>query len=81
MPIVRRLMEHGAVQDAVESLRTGGAGALGWTAAQCHLAIQDISRLHEAARSDPAAATTLAEVDWDAIDRLIPILDVPPPSP
>ena len=69
------------MQDAVESLRTGGAGALGWTAAQCHLVIQDISRLHEAARSDPAAATTLAEVDWDAIDRLIPILDVPPPSP
>ena len=80
MPIVRRFLDYGTVPNAEYSLRTGGAGALGWTGAQCSQVLKDIARLHEAARFDAAAATTLDELDWNSIEDLARILYSPPPS-
>ena len=79
--IVHRFRSEHEVLDAALSLQTGGAGALGWSAARCQQVLEDIRRIHEAANSTPAGAAALPGIDWDAIEELLPILDVSPPSP
>ena len=42
----------------------------------------DLYRLHHAiVQSDSAAAAAMVDIDWSAIEALVRILDVPPPSP
>ena len=81
MPIVQRFMDSDAVLNARHSLQMGGAGVLGWTTAQCSQVLEDIARLHQAARRDPAAATTLDELDWNSIMDLALFLYTSPPLP
>ena len=79
--IARRFRTENEMLEAELALRTGGAGALGWSAMQRRWVLDDISRLHDTARTNLAAAAARVDIDWSAIDELMPILDVPPPSP
>ena len=67
--------------EAVHALHTGGADALGWSHMRWLEVLHDLYLLNAIVQSDsPAAAATL-DVDWSAIEALVSILDVPPPSP
>ena len=80
--IVRRFRTEDALIEAELALQTGGAGALGWSATRWRAVLADLYRLHDAiVQSDSAAAAAMADVDWSAIEALVPILDVLPPSP
>ena len=79
--IVHRFQFDDAVLEAELTLRTGGADALGWSATRWREVLDDLLRLNDIARLDPAAAAAMADIDWSALEALMPILDVPPPSP
>ena len=70
-----------ALLQAEVALRTGGAGALGWSAAQRRVVLNDLFRLHDAARMNSVAAAAMVDVDWNVIEALANILDVPPRLP
>ena len=67
--------------DAELTLRTGGAGALGWSATRWRAALDDLYRLNTIVQSATAAIADIADIDWSAIETLMRILDAPPPSP
>ena len=73
--------------DANLTLRTGGAGALGWSATRWRAVLDDLYRINAIARSiTPATAhidwsPMIAELDWSSIETLMRILHAPPPSP
>ena len=79
--IVHRFQFDDAVLDAELTLRTGGADALGWSATRWRGVLDDLLRLNDIARLDPAAAAAMADIDWSALETLMRILDAPPPSP
>ena len=80
--IARRFSTDDALLEAELALQTGGAGALGWSSTRWRAVLADLYRLHAAIlRSDSAAAAATVDVDWNAIEALMPILDVPLPSP
>ena len=80
--IARRFSTENALIEAERALQTGGAGALGWSAMRWRAVLGDLDRLHVAiVQSDSAAAAAMVEVDWSAIEALVRILDIPPPSP
>ena len=80
--IARRFSTEDALLEAELALQTGGAGALGWSSTRWRAVLADLYRLHHAiVRSDSAAAAARIDVDWSAIEALVPILDVSPPSP
>ena len=80
--IARLFGSENALIEAEYALQTGGAGALGWSATQWRSVVADLYRLHGAiVRWDSAAAAAMVDVDWRAIEALMPMLRVPPPSP
>ena len=79
--IARRFGTDDALLEAEVTLRTGGVDALGWSATRRWGVLDDLYRLHDAARMDSAAAVAMADVDWSALEALVRILDAPPPSP
>ena len=79
--IVHRFRFEDAVLEAELTLRTGGAEALGWSATRWRGVLDDLLRLNDIARLDPAAAAAMADIDWSALETLMRILDAPPPSP
>ena len=79
--IVERFKSDDALLDAELALQTGGGGALGWSATRWREVLDDLFRLNDAARSNPAAAVARDDIDWSAIEALVGILDIPPPSP
>ena len=79
--IARQFGTEDAWIEAVHALHTGGADALGWSHMRWLEVLHDLYLLNAIVQSDsPAAAATL-DVDWSAIEALVSILDVPPPSP
>ena len=80
--IARQLGTEDALLQADLALHTGGAGALGWSATRSRAVLADLDRLHDAiVQSDSATAAAMVDVDWRAIEALVRILDIPPPSP
>ena len=80
--IAHKFRDENAVLEAELALQTGGAGTLGWSATQWRPVRDDLYRLHHAiVQSNSAAAAAMVDVDWSAIEALVRILDVPPPSP
>ena len=79
--IVRLFRTGGALLEAEVKLRTGGADALGWFSTRWRGVLDDLYRLHDAAQVNPAATVAMADIDWNALETLMRILDVPPPSP
>ena len=80
--IAHRFRTRDAVLEAEFALQTGGAGALGWSGIRWREVRDDLFRLHYAiAQSDFGAAAAMVDVDWSAIEALLPILEVPPRSP
>ena len=80
--IAIRFRTADAVLDAVHALQTGGADTLGWSATRWRPMLEDLHRLYDATKeSGPEAAATLVGIDWSAIEALLSILHVPPPSP
>ena len=80
--IAHKFRDEDALLEAELALQTGGAGALGWSATQWRPVRDDLYRLHHAiVQSNSAAAAAMVDVDWSAIEALVRILDVPPPSP
>ena len=81
--IVRLFRTGGALLEAEVTLRTGSAGAFGWFSTQWRGVLDDLYRLHDAAQVNPAAAVAMAmaDIDWNALETLMRILDVPRPSP
>ena len=72
----------GALLEAEYALHTHIADALGWPATRRDEVLADIFRLHDAiVRSHSATAAARIDVDWRAIEALVRILDIPPPSP
>ena len=79
--IVERFKADDALPEAAFVLKTGGAGALGWPTARWRGVLDDLYRLNDTARTNPAAAATLVDIDWLAIEALVPILDAFSHSP
>ena len=79
--IVHRFRFEDAVLEAELTLRTGGAEALGWSATRWREVLDDLLRLNDIARLDPAAAAAMADIDWSALETLARFLNAPPPSP
>ena len=85
LPFSRR--EAIARLDANLTLRTGGAGAFGWSAARWRAVLDDLYRINTIARSiTPATAhidwsSMTADIDWSAIETLMRTLHASPPSP
>ena len=80
--IAHKFRDEDAFLEAELALQTGGAGTLGWSATQWRPVRDDLYRLHHATvQSNSAAAAAMVDVDWSAIEALVRILDVPPPSP
>ena len=80
--IAIRFRTADAVLDALHALQTGGADTLGWSATRWRPMLEDLHRLYDATKeSGSEAAATLVGIDWSAIEALLSILHVPPPSP
>ena len=80
--IAHKFRDEDALLEAELALQTGGAGTLGWSATQWRPVRDDLYRLrHAIVQSNSAAAAAMVDVDWSAIEALVRILDVPPPSP
>ena len=77
--IARRFRTDYALLEAERALRTGGAGALGWTATRQREVLDDLARLNAIAQLDAAAAAAGVDIDWGAIEALVRILRAPPP--
>ena len=79
--IGRRFGTEDALREAERALETGGAGTLGWSDSRAWEVLADLHRLNAIFRMDPADVAAMVDVDWSAIDALMRILDIPPPSP
>ena len=80
--IARRFRNEDAVLEVELTLQTDGADALGWSATRWRPVLEDLRRLYDAAKeSGSETAATMVGIDWSAIDALLSILHVPPPSP
>ena len=79
--IGRRFGTEDALREAERALETGGAGTLGWSDSRAWEVLADLHRLNAIFRMDPAEVATMVDVDWSAIEALMRILAVPPPSP
>ena len=80
--IALRFGTEDAVLGAELALQTGGARALGWSATRWRPVLEDLRRLYDATKdSGSETAATMVGIDWSAIDALLSILHVPPPSP
>ena len=79
--IVRRFGTEDALLEAEVALRAGDADELGWSATRRREVLADIHRLNAIVQLDPAAAATMVDVDWSAIEALGFILDAVPHSP
>ena len=79
--IAMRFGTEDALLHAELTVRLGGAGALGWSVGRWHDVLDELGWINAIVQSDSAAAAAGGDVDWSAIDALVRILDVPPPSP
>ena len=79
--IARQFRTEDALLLADLALRTGGAEAFGWSAAQRREVLDDLNRLHYSARMNSSAFAAMADVDWRALAALARFLGVLPPSP
>ena len=76
--IARRFSTGGELFDAELTVVLRAADALGWSETQEQTVLDDLRRLHDAiVQSDSAAA--VVDVDWNAIEALVRILEAPPP--
>ena len=75
--IVERFKSRKALLHAGFTLGYGGVDVLGWAAARTQRVLNDLDRLHSSARDDPRAAAALPDVDWDGIEALTGMMDLP----
>ena len=79
--IAHRFRTDDALIEAEYALQTGSADALGWSNTRWREVLHDLYWLNAIVRSDSAAAAAMVDVDWRAIEALVRMLDVLPPSP
>ena len=78
--IAHRFGTEDALLDAEVTLRTGGADPFGSSATR-RAVLDDLYRIGAIVQSDSTATAARVDVDWRAIEALMPVLDDPLPSP